>query len=217
MKNIGKILGVCMGCCFLVAGCNRRIAPEETAQILYNFYIQEDMTDIKQLGLTQEEAEDIMMSGIESFEAELEAGLKQIAGDYEVTIQKDNVKEAIELRRALEKTLSSEVEVISEERDSVQIKLHTTYFDEENIYNTASAALEERMKEVELEDEAEFVQQCIDVYLEEIIEAYKAAEVSTDKKSLLVEFMKRDGQWLPKGEQAFIDQMTNLTSGYEAE
>lgn len=201
----------------LMVGCNKAVAPNEMAQTLYNFYIQEDMNNIEQLGLTKEEAVDIIESSIESFETELEEGLKEIAGEHEVTIQKEGVKRAIEARRALEKKLASEVEIISKEKNSTQIKLHTTYFNEEAIYDTASKELETRMEEAKIEEEDAFVQQCIDTYIEEIIKAYESGEISTDKKSILVEFTKQDGIWLPTGQQAFIDHLTELTSGYEVE
>lgn len=215
MRKLSKAICVVISCCLLMVGCNKDIAPDEMAQTLYNFYVQEDMTNIEQLGLTQEEATDITEGGIESFETELEEGLKDIAGEHEVTVQKENVKKAIEARRALEKKLTSEVEIISKEKNSAQIKLYTTYFNEEAIYDRASKELETRMEEAQIEEEDAFVQQCIDIYIEEIIKAYESAEISTDKKSILVEFTKQGDKWLPIDQQAFIDQLTNLTSGYD--
>lgn len=214
-KLIRGIIIMLISCCMLLTGCSKSAGPDEMAQILYDFYVQEDMTNIEALGLSQEEATKLTDGGIASFETELEDSLKSIAGEYQVEIKKEDIQAAIAARRELEKKLTSEVELISKKGKTSKIKLHTTYFKEDEIYKKASDALEKRMADVELEDEDAFVQQCINVYIEEIIKAYETAEISTDRKTIEADFIKQDGIWLPTDQQAFIDHLTEITSGYE--
>lgn len=215
MKRLIRYIGSCIIGSLLIVGCGKNIGPAEMAQSLYQFYIQENMTEIETLKLTDEEAKDIINSSIESFEEELEQSLKSIAGKHKVVIDKAHIKEAITARRELEKQLSVKVEIISQEKSKAQVKVDTTYFNEGDIYDAASTALEEKMKHVEVEDADAFTQQCIDMYLNEIIKAYQEAKVSIDSKSIQTEFIKQKNTWQPIDKQIFIDQLANLTSGYE--
>lgn len=218
MKGLKGIIFILIStCCMLLAACDKPVEPDEMAQILYDFYIQEDMKDIGQLGLTQDEAKKLIESGIEGFEKELQDSLETIAGDYEVVIDANQIKGAIEARRKLEKKLTAQTQIIAKEKDKAQIELKTTYFDEQAIYESASNVLGEKLEKVEYENEDTFMQQCIDVYVEEIITAYESAEISTDEKSIVVDFEKQDGRWLPANSQEFVDHLTELTSGYEIE
>lgn len=204
-------------CCILLVGCDKPVEPNEMAQILYQFYIQEDMTNINKLGLTQEEATKLIDSGVANFEKELQESLWGIAGDYKIAIDVNEIENTIGARRALEKKLTVQTQMLSKEKDKAQVELKTTYFDEQAIYEMASNKVEEKVSEEEFEDENAFMQAYMDDYIKEIIAAYKSAEISTDEKSIIVEFIKQDNMWLPVDSQAFIDHLTELTSGYEIE
>lgn len=218
MKTLNRVILILIfTCCMLLVACDKPVEPDEMAQILYQFYIQEDMTDIDKLGLTQEEATKLIDSGIEGFEKELQESLWGIACDYKIAIGVNEIENTINARRELEKKLTAQTQIISKEKDKAQVELKTTYFDEQVIYEAAGNTLEERVSEEEFEDEDAFMQRYINIYIEEIIAAYESAEISTEEKSIVIEFTKQDGMWLPVDSQAFIDQLTELTSGYEVE
>lgn len=217
MKQLLRYIGICIIGGLLTVGCNQNIGPDKMAQSLYQFYIQEDMTEIESLNLTNKSAKAIIDSSVQSFEEELEQSLKRISGKHNVVINKAHINKAIIARRELEKQLSVQVEVILAEKNSAKVKVDTTYFNESSIYDKASTALEKKMKDIKVEDEEIYVQQCIDTYLDEIIKAYQEAEVSTDYKSIQTEFVKQKDSWRPADQQMFINQLANLTSGYDVE
>lgn len=216
-KLMRGVIIILISCCMLLTGCSKAAEPDEMAQILYDFYVKEDMANIEALELSQEAAAKLIDNGITNFETELEESLRSIAGEYQIQINKEDIEATIAARREIEKKLTSEVELISKESNTAKIKLDTTYFKEDEIYKAASNALEKRMSDVALDDEETFVQQCIDIYIEEIIKAYETAPISSDKKTIEADFTKQNSIWLPTDQQAFINHLTALTSGYEVE
>lgn len=216
MKKVYMFLIMLLGI-GLFTGCTEKLSADETANLLYNFYIKEDISEISKLGIEEVKATEIITNSITNFREELSNALKGVALEEEVEVQIDNnkVEEIIDLRRGLEKQLKADIEIVTTEKDTITLQINTSYFDEVAIYNRAQEGLNEKMEKVEITDKDEFIQKCIDTYTEEIIKAYKEAEISTDTTAMTFLFKKIDGVWKPENEQQFIDDLTELTSGYK--
>lgn len=211
MKKRILVLGALLMSCMIFVGCDKAPTPDESAKMLYEFYVQEDMSNIALLGITEEEANKIIEGGIENFKEDIRGSFKE----YELEADEAKLSQLIDARTELEKQLEVTTEIVSQEGKKAEIKLSTTYFDEEAISNKASLDAVASMETSEITDEKEFLEASLTAYLDNVILGFQEAEIQPEKVSMTATFVKEGIYWLPEEEQQFVDDMVDLTAGYK--
>ncbi|AUM94225.1 TPA: DUF5105 domain-containing protein [Clostridium botulinum] len=195
----------------MVIGCSSKpkVGADETAKILFDFYIKGDKESLSKIKISKEQTEEISkmqkdktISTIKTnFTAE---GLK---------ISDEQVNQIYAARVSALKKLSSKTEVVSQDDKSAQVKLKSTYIDEVALDKKAGMDAVEEVKKMNLTDRQEAINKAKDIYIKNLIKSYENVKPSSDMKEKTFKLTIKEKTWMPEDMKNFGESIVKLTSG----
>lgn len=219
MKNTRKglvLLVMALFCSSLfLTGCAGKLEkPDVTGQILYDLYVLGDTSQVAKVGLSEDEAKTVI-------DKEKDAAKKSTKSNFVkagVSINNSKLDEIIESQFDSFKKLSGKVEIVSESKDSVDVKISTDYIDVEAVDTKAMEEALSEVQEMGLTNSIEAKNKLIETYQNNIINKFKEASPSTDRKEETFTFTKQkfnvDGKtkeiWMPEDMKDFGEKMGKM-------
>lgn len=195
----------------LAVGCTSKPKANaaESAKILYDLYVKGDIKDVAKLGMKEDEAKEALDLMKKTFVATFGAGLKATG----LTITEEQIVQIVEARMEGIKKLEGTTEIVSETKESAEVKLSTTYFDEMGMQDKI---VEEVLVEVEamsLTSEQEVLDKMTELFINKLIESYKNIAPAADKKSETFKFIKEKNVWIAEDMHQFGIRIGQITNG----
>ncbi|MBU5483442.1 DUF5105 domain-containing protein [Clostridium sp. MSJ-11] len=197
----------------MVIGCSSKpkVAADETAKILFDFYIKGDQEALAKIKLPKEQIEEI--SKIQKDET-----MKTIKNNFAVAglkVSDAQVNEIYTARASALKKLSAETEIVSENDESADVKLKTTYINEIALDEKAATNAIQEVEKLNITNQEEILNKLTEVYIKNLINEYKNVQPSSDLKEQTFKFEIKEKTWLPQDIETFSMGIVKLVLGME--
>lgn len=195
----------------LLAGCTSKPEADaaESAKIFYDLYIKGDIAGATKLGMNENEASTLLETTKETL-ITLFKGYMETTG---LVISDEQVTQIVEARIEGIKKLSATAEIVSEDKESAEVKLSTTYFDELSMQEKVVEDVIAELENSGITNEQEMLDKMAELFVNKLIEAYKNLEPSKDQKSETIQFILEDNVWIAENMAKFGTTVGQLTSG----
>lgn len=197
----------------MMVGCSSKpkVTADETAKIMYNFYFKGDKEGLAKVKLEATEAEEISKLQKETAIITMRNNFK-VAG---MAVNDQQIEEVYNARMEGFKKLTVNAEVVSQDDENAEVKVKSTYFNEIEINKKASDSAIEEVKKLNLTNEKEALDKYANIYLKNIVEAYKTVEPSQDTKEATFKFVNKEKTWVPEDSVRFGSGLANLILGLQ--
>lgn len=212
MKKLKKMAVISLALCVLfVVGCSgkEKLTPDITATSLFNLYIKGDKEAVAKMKISKEDVDAIAKIQKDTAISLLKTSLTSTG----IQVTDEKLEEFYNAREEVLKKLNCTAEVISQTKESAEVKIKSTYINEDALAEKAANDALETIKQMGLTDENEAVSKFGDEYIKNSIMAYQSAEPSQDTKEKTFKFTKQDGIWLPESSVEFGNSIGLLIAG----
>ncbi|MGL5354538.1 MAG: hypothetical protein ACRDA5_14660 [Clostridium sp.] len=192
----------------MMISCEKKekASVEETIQVIYNAILRGESTGVEKVGRTKEYVEELQAKqkalDIDDIREDfLEAGVKVSEADIErLYSAMDNATNK----------LSVDVEVVNTNGKVANLKVGTTYIRNIEIDNKAAKDAIETTEKEGLTDPDTIKTRYIDLYINNLVEAYNNIEVSKDYRYIKSQFKLVDGFWQVEDSEEFEKELIKL-------
>lgn len=167
--------------------------------------VRNDVTYATKLGITQNEADEVIKTYRDGIKRQLEICFIQ----NQFSVSNEQLIEVINAREFAQNKLTDFIEIISQEKDSAVVKITSTYFDDIAINEKAAQDAIEDVKQENITNK----QRAVEVYINNMINGYKNYEISEETASIEVEFKLVDNTWIPADVWKFGEKLGMLYTG----
>ena len=194
---------------FVVIGCGEKVSPKESAQILWDVKINGDVSGIEKLGGKDDDGQKLLDA---SKKAEMQllktnmtaSGLKvsdeQLESIYSAILEACNKN-------------SVTIEEVSKSGDSAEVKIKCTYIDEVAIDEKAADDAVNAVQNLGITNESELLKKGTELYIDNLINGLKNAEVSSDTVEKTFAFKKDgNGYWMPDSPSDYITNIAKMAT-----
>lgn len=197
----------------MVIGCSSKpkVAADETAKILFDFYIKGDQESLEKIKLSKEQIEEIA-------KIQKDETMKTIKNNFAVAglkVSDAQVNEIYTARASALKKLSAETEIVSENDESADVKLKTTYINEIALDEKAATNAIQEVEKLNITNQEEILNKLTEVYIKNLINEYKNVQPSSDLKEQTFKFEIKEKTWLPQDIETFSLGIVKLVLGME--
>ena len=109
--------------------------------------------------------------------------------------------------------MRAECSVVSEHRDTAEVLLITTYFDEQALDADAAYAARDAANQADLNDYQEYMEYVMASYTEYLIQGYQDVLPSEDMAAVTVPCIIIDNVWMPADMSSFGGDLALAISG----
>ena len=208
-KLIVMITMLALGSGLALTGCGKdEVAPPKTAaKAFYDLYVLTDSTEIIKLGLTEDEAKTIL----DAQRNAVKQATKKNFTTAGLSIDDAKLNEIVDAQFAALKKLSAEIEEVSVNGDTAEVKITTKYVDIAGADQKACDDAEAQVLALNLTSQSEALKKFAEIYSQNIIDNFKAVDPSTDTKNETYTFKKMTYNvggknkdiWAPQDANAF--------------
>lgn len=211
MKKVLLVMMSTLLVLMLAVGCTSKPKADaaESAKILYDLYIKGDIKDASKLGMKEDEAKEALDVMKKTFVTTFSTNLKATG----LIIAEEQIVQIVEARIEGIKILDGTTEIVSENKDSAEVKLSTTYFNELDLQDKVAEAVLAEVEAAGLTDEQEILDKMTELFVNKLIEAYKNIEPSADQKSDTFKFIKQKNVWVAEDMSNFGMRIGQITNG----
>ncbi|MCY6369703.1 DUF5105 domain-containing protein [Clostridium ganghwense] len=214
MKKMKKSLVLLMSFLFIpimLIGCSSKpkVSPDETAKILFNFYIKGDQSGLEKIKMPKDVIDETAKLQKETYTTAIKNNFK-VAG---LTIKDEQVEQIYEARMEGLKKLTVTTETVSESDTEAQVKIKSTYFDTVALDKKAAQDAVEQVKKLKLTNQQEAKTKVTDAYIKNLVEAFKNVKPSADTKEKTFKFTIQEKVWLPQNMIQFGSGIGGQVSG----
>ncbi|MCY6960282.1 DUF5105 domain-containing protein [Clostridium brassicae] len=211
MKKVKKSLVVLMCLLFIpvmLLGCSNKpkVSAEETAKILFNFYIKGDESGLSKISMPEDKVKELS----EFHKKTIKNGIKNEFLKEGLTLKDDQLEQIYNARIDALKKVTVTTEKISEDDKEAEVKIKSTYFNEGKLNEDAAKAAIEEVKKLKLTNQKEALDKLLDAYVKKAKEAYKNVKPSTDTKEKTFKFNIVEKVWMPKDMNKFATEIGSL-------
>ncbi|PRR84059.1 DUF5105 domain-containing protein [Clostridium vincentii] len=224
MKKSKKLMAVLMtailGSALLLTGCGGKIATADvTAKAFYNLYILGDSTEIEKIALTNDESNQIL----DKLKSTSQDATKNLITSGGLQISDEQLDSIYNAEMEALKKLTVTTEIVSAEKDNATIKLTTTYIDLLTIDTKAAEEAANEANAMSLTDQTELNNKIVELYVNNLIEGFKAAQPSIETKEATFECQKQvyivDGKnkdvWFPVDMETFGGNIAKMATNQQ--
>ncbi|WP_315118395.1 DUF5105 domain-containing protein [uncultured Clostridium sp.] len=195
----------------MVIGCSSKpkVAADETAKILFDFYIKGDQESLEKIKLSKDQIAEIA-------KIQKDETMKTLKNNFIVAglkVSDDQINEIYTARASALKKLSAETEIVSENNESVDVKLKANYIDEVAIDEKAATDAVQEVEKLNITNQEEILNKLTDVYIKNLIKEYNNVQPSSDLKEQTFKFDIKEKIWMPQDMDAFSKGIANLVLG----
>lgn len=194
---------------FAVIGCGDKITPKESAQILWDVKLKGDVSGIEKLGGKDGDGQKLLDASKKS-EMQLlktnltSSGLK--ATDEQLELVYNALMEA-----CAKNTVT--IEETSKSGDSAEVKIKCTYIDETAMDQKAADDAVKAAQGLGITNQSELLKKVTELYIENLVNEFKNAEVSSDTVEKTFTFKKdKSGYWMPDSPSDFIVNISKMAT-----
>jgi len=192
MKRSKKLIAVLMtsilGSALFLTGCGEKPETADvTVKSFYNLYILGDSTDIEKIALTKDDVNQKLEEVKSLTESEIKSNF--VAGG--LSISDDQLDTIYNAEMEALKKLTVTTEIVPEDKDKATVKLTTTYLDITAIDNKAAKETGDEVNAISLTNQSELDNKIVEVYVNKLIEGFKAAQPSAETKDETFECEKK--------------------------
>lgn len=190
-------------------GKKEKVSLEESVTILYNLAFKGDSTGFEKIGMKQEDVD-------EFYATQKKTNIDAIRNNFVsggLTISEDNLEKIYVARCNALKKLSVIVEVVNSDGKVSNVKVGTTYINDEEVDEKAANNSIEIVKSEGLTDEQVIKNRLVEVYVNNLIDAYNNVEVSTEYNYLKRQFTLTNGFWETENPSEFGVELGKLVIG----
>ncbi|WP_055666946.1 hypothetical protein [Desnuesiella massiliensis] len=185
----------------VLIGCSSKpkIGPDETAQILFDFYIKGDQSGLSKISINKDMAD-------ETKKIQKDATIKKIKDQFKaggLTIKDDQVEELYKVRSEALKGLSATAEVVSKTDTTAEVKLKSKYIDEVALDEKAADDAVKQVEKLQLKDEKDALNKLTEQYIKNLVEAYKNVKPAEGTKEKTFKFKVQEKIWLAEDMKEF--------------
>lgn len=195
--------------CLTIMGCGDKVTPKESAQILWNARLKQDISNIEKLG-------DIGKEWQEALEVSKKAEIQLLKTNIEASGVK-YTDEQLELvydvmMEACAKNIVT-IEETAKEKDSAEVNVKCTYIDEAAINKKAVDNAIKSLQSLGITKQNELVKKATELYMENLIYEFKNAEVSSETVEQTFKFKKdENGYWMPELTTDYIVAISKMAT-----
>lgn len=212
MKKFKKMAVISLALCVLfIVGCSakEKLTPDITVTSLFNLYIKGDKEAVAKMKISKEDVDAIAKIQKDTTISSVRNNLKA-AG---LEVKEEKLEEFYNVRAETLKKLTCTSEILSQTKDSAEVKVKSTYIDEVAIDEKAANDALEAVKQMGLTDENEVVSKFGDEYIKNLVMGYQSATPSQDTKEKTFKITKQHGVWLPESMVEFGNGIGVIASG----
>ncbi|NFL97274.1 DUF5105 domain-containing protein [Clostridium botulinum] len=195
----------------MVIGCSSKpkVSADETAKILFDFYIKGDQESLSKIKISKDQIEEISKMQKDKTISTIKTNLAT-AG---LKVNDEQIKQIYAARVSALKKLSAKAEVVSQDDKSAQVKLKATHIDEVALDEKAATDAVEEVKKMNLTDTQEALNKATDIYIKNLIKSYENVKPSSDMKEQTFKFIIKEKTWIAEDMKNFGEGIVKLTSG----
>lgn len=147
----------------MVIGCSSKpkVSADETAKILFDFYIKGDQESLSKIKISKEQIEEVSKMQKDKTISTLKTNLRSTG----LKVNDEQVNKIYTARVSALKKLSAKTEVVSQDDESAHVKLKATYIDEVGLDKKAATDAVEEVKKMNLTDRQEALNKATDIYI----------------------------------------------------
>lgn len=213
MRNIKKSLGMIVILLLIPAmliGCGGpKTTADQSAKILFNFFIKGDKSDISKIISDQSQINKAAQAEKDEFNKLFKDGfVKQnlIINDSEC----DRIYTAY--KNALKKVTVTATKV-SEESKTATVSIKTTYIELPAIAQKAQSDALAKVRAMQLTDPVKAREQFVQQYIKELEQDLNNAKPTTATKEKSFKFVLKENNWLPDDSFNYGKDVGNMVSG----
>lgn len=220
MKKIKKLAvvflaGILTASVTLVGCGDKKPSVDETARAIYNLYVLSDPTEIKRLGVSEEEVTKVA----DEQKSASKNATKMNINKAGLQISEDQLNQIYDAQMEALKKLTVMTEVVEETEDTAKVKIITNFADFMTADKKAGKDAAAKIKESQITDKTKVVE----IYVNNMINNLKAIEPSSEKKEDIFELklqkIKTDGKikdiWMPTNMTDFGTRLGKMITGQE--
>ncbi|AVP62809.1 DUF5105 domain-containing protein [Clostridium sporogenes] len=195
----------------MVIGCSSKpkVGADETAKILFDFYIKGDKEALTKIDLPKDKIEEISKMQKERTIQTLKTNFTTQG----VKVSDEKIKQIYTARVEALKKLSAKAEIVSQNDESATVKIKMTYINEVALDEKAGKDAAEEIKKSNITDRQEAINKGIDIYIQNLIKEYKNVKPSSDMKEQTSKFVIKDKTWMPEDNNGFALGIGKMTIG----
>lgn len=196
--------------CSILVGCGRaKPTAADSVQAIYDLYILGDTEGAFRLGLSGKD----IANARTAYDDALADSIRTNFSASGLEIDEENVAAICQARREALSRMTAEFTVISEQRDTAEVLLATTYFDEQALDADAAYAARDAADQADLSDYQEYLEYVMASYTEYLIQGYQDVVPSEDMVSITVHCRIIDNVWMPADMSSFGGDLALAISG----
>lgn len=197
--------------CSTLTGYGRRAKPTaaDSVQAIYDLYILGDTEGVSRLGLTSTD----IVNARTAYDNALADSIRTNFSASGLEIDEESVTAICQARREALSRMRAECSVVSEHRDTAEVLLITTYFDEQALDADAAYAARDAANQADLNDYQEYMEYVMASYTEYLIQGYQDVLPSEDMAAVTVPCIIIDNVWMPADMSSFGGDLALAISG----
>ncbi|APF26255.1 DUF5105 domain-containing protein [Clostridium botulinum] len=195
----------------MAMGCSSKpkVGADETAKILFDFYIKGDQESLSKIKISKEQTEEISKMQKDQTISTIKTNLTA-AG---LKVNDEQINKIYAARVSALKKLSAKTEVVSQDDKSAQVKVKATHINEVALDEKAATDAVEQVKKMNITDRQEAINKATGIYIQNLIKSYENVKPSSDMKEQTFKFTIKEKTWIPEDMKSFGAGIVKLTSG----
>lgn len=190
-----------------LSSCMGTVSLEKSAKLLAQYYVKHDESALRKLGASSETAKE----GIETEKAERKKEIQSSFARSGVEASDEQLEKIYEAQMEALKKVTITTDIVSEEKDTADVKISMNYIDVESIDEKAA---EEAFKDIEegQSNSDKLKKECLEKYVDNLVKGLEEAKPSTEKNEAIFTFEKGAMSWVPEEMELFTEGIDSLMS-----
>lgn len=213
MRSIKKSIGMLVILLLIPAvliGCGGpKITADESAKILFNFFVKSDKSDVAKITSNQKDID----KAAKSEKDEFNKLFKDSFVKENLIINDDECNRIYTAYKNALKKVTVTSKKVSEESKTATVSIKTTYIDLPSIAQKAQEDTLTKVKAMQLTDVIKVREQFVKTYINELEQELNAAKPGTATKEKTFKFVLKDNNWLPEDSFDYGKQIGTMVSG----
>lgn len=221
MKNIKKTiilsLMTAIFICMSFVGCGTEVVKgDKVATGFYNMFVKQDLSYIKEIGMSDEDGQ----KAIENYKNEIKRQTKLNFTKNALTISDADLDRIVNAELDLFKKLDAEITIVSEDKNSCEVKISTTYADVTTLDTNAANDAVNEVLAMNMKSQKEANDKLVSIYIDKLVSALQNAQPSTERNEKTFTFKKEkldcDGKvkdvYTPEDYSSFGETVGNMVT-----
>lgn len=194
----------------VLIGCGSpKIKSDESAKILFNFFIKGDKSGISKITSDQSTIDKAEKSEKDEFNKEFKDGmLKQ-----DLTVNDDECNRVYTAYKNALKNVTMTSKIVSEDSKEATVSVKTNYIDLPTIAQKAQNDALAKVKAMQLTDVIKLREEFAKDYIDELAKDLNVAKPGTETREKSFKFVLKDNNWLPEDSFDYGKQIGTMVSG----